>query len=469
MKNPKKIRLIGGIAALAVILCIAAAVIFTFSKGEDAYRDISVFDLSASASVTRDGKALDAYSGMKLMNGDKIKVGDEGSLCLLLDGDKYVTLETGTEICLNATGDEKNSKTKIELLQGAVLNELDSKLNEDSSYELSTPVSVMAVRGTVFRASFSKDGDASASSLMVFDGRVAAAAVQADGTVSPEIQVDAGDAAHFDKPDANSDPVYSPAEISYEDLPADTLAALLKIYESGRLTNLSISKDDLNTLYQQKKADSSKDAPDDTSSSGQTDDSDADAANSGSGSGGSDDTDDSVNTDTADDSGDSDDSAQPSGDGSSISSSDSSTGSGTGTGSRTGTKADKKSGKSASKSNKSGKPKATAKPGKSNKPKATAKPSGLTATPNPNPVPGTVPTGQPSVNPPATLAPGHTAYTVTFMDNHGNVFGTQSITSGSRVQRPKLSPADGSNWYDAQGNLFDFNTTVTGDLTLYYR
>lgn len=462
MKNPKKIRLIGGIAALAVILCIAAAVIFTLSKGEDVYRDISVFDLSASATVTRDGTTLDAYSGMKLMNGDKIKVGDEGSLCLLLDGDKYVTLETGTEICLNATGDEKNSNTKIELLQGAVLNELDSKLNGDSSYELSTPVSVMAVRGTVFRASFSKDGDASASNLMVFDGRVAAAAVLADGTLSPEIQVDAGSAARFDKPDANSDPAYSPSEISYEDLPADTLAALLKIYESGRLTDLSVSKDDLNTLYQAKKADSSKDASDATSSGDPAGGGEADDAD---GSGTSDDADDSATSDDADDSGDSDDSAQPSGDGGSISSSDS----GTGTGSRTSAKADKKSGKSTAKSNKPGKSKATAKPGKSSKPKATAKPAGPVVTPNPNPVPGTLPTGQPSVNPPATQAPGNTVYKVTFIDSHGNIFGTQSVTSGSQVQRPKLSPADGSDWYDAQGGIFDFNTTITSDLTLYYR
>ena len=83
MKNRKKIGLIGGIAALAVILCIAAVVILTRKGGNEDYRDISVFDLSASATVTRDGTTLDAYSGMKLMNGDNVKVGDEGHMCLL--------------------------------------------------------------------------------------------------------------------------------------------------------------------------------------------------------------------------------------------------------------------------------------------------------------------------------------------------------------------------------------------------
>ena len=106
MKSKKKIGLIGGIAAIAVILCIAAVMIVTRNGEKEDYRDISVFDLSASATVTRDGTTLDAYSGMKLMSGDDVKVGDDGYICLLLDGDKYVTLETGTEIRLNASGNK---------------------------------------------------------------------------------------------------------------------------------------------------------------------------------------------------------------------------------------------------------------------------------------------------------------------------------------------------------------------------
>lgn len=469
MKNRKKIGLIGGIAALAVILCIAAVVILTRNGGSAAYRDISVFDLSASATVTRDGTTLDAYSGMKLMNGDNVKVGDEGNMCLLLDDDKYVTLETGTEIRLNASGSKEDSKTRIELVQGAVLNELDSKLNNDSSYELSTPVSVMAVRGTVFRVSLDSDGEKTAADVMVFDGKVAAAAVLADGTVSSkENMVAAGEAADFHKADAGSDPVYAPKDIDFTALPADTLKALLKIYDSGRISDLSVSKDDLQQIIKEKEsADDTvrnEDGANTADPASGTDSSDAD--NTSSGASGSD-------TD-ADSSGDDNAAPGPSADGddgtsygsgSSGSSSDSDSSNGTvsnpdsKSGKNSGSASDKKSGKKSGKKSDAKSNKNSDKKTNSNKKPNSAK----------TPVPVPQQTTDPVINTPATPAPGNTTYTVTFIDPLGRVFGTQSIAAGSRAQKPVLSPAGGTNWCDAGGNVFNFDTAITGDLTLYYR
>lgn len=447
MKSMKNFKVIGGIAATVVVLCIVIVAVFKFKGGTEDYRNISVFELEASATVTRDGTALDAYPGMKLMNGDNIKVGNEGYICLLLDDDKYVTLETGTEIQLNATGNSQNSKTTIELVQGAVLNELDSKLNADSSYELSTPVSVMAVRGTVFRAALTENGEASSLDLIVLDGKVATSAVLPDGSISSEENlVDAGQGAHFEKADSQSDPVYSPMDISYKDLPAQTLGMILKIYESGRISNLSIQEDELRKLYAQKtgsaddanepEAEDSSDTADDKQEDTASDPqeiSDADDA---------DDSDDSVNTEDA-----SDDSSQTA----QSADRDSNTGSGV---------------------------KPTAKPEakpNTNTKKATKK--GNKATAEPTSIPNAItPTAQPDTgsqtNPPAAAPssqPENKVYTVTFMDSLGRTFGTQSIAAGSRAQKPKLSPAGGTRWYDSEGNEFDFNTAVTSDLTLYYR
>lgn len=447
----KKIKIAGGIAATVVVLCAVIAVIFKFTGGKEDYRNISVFELNASATVTRDGTALDAYPGMKLMNGDNIQVGNEGYICLLLDDDKYVTLETGTEIRLNATGNSQNSKTTIELVRGAVLNELDSKLNADSSYELSTPVSVMAVRGTVFRAAVTTDGEAGSMDLIVLDGQVATADVLADGTVSSkENLVDAGKGAHVEKKDAQSDPVFSPTDISYDDLPAQTLAMILKIYESGRISNLSISKDELEKLYEQKTSSETEPAGDNTSDNTS---SNPDSTSS--------DTQEETDSDNAGDG--TDDSSQPDSD-------ENNDGNST---TNSGTTPDTNSASSPDSA-----PKPTAKPDTANntKPagkkhdKTSAKPTKKPSTgkkEEPTAKPGVVsPTNPPAVQPPNTE---NKVYTVTFKDSFGGTFGTQSITPGSRAQKPKLSPTGGTNWYDSQGNVFDFNTVITSDLTLYYR
>lgn len=51
-----------------------------------------------------------------------------------------------------ATGNERNSKTGIDLLNGAITCEVRKKLNSNSTYEINTPNSTMAVRGTTVRA-----------------------------------------------------------------------------------------------------------------------------------------------------------------------------------------------------------------------------------------------------------------------------------------------------------------------------
>lgn len=460
MKNNKKIKIAGGIAAAVVVLCAVIAVIFKFTGGKEDYRNISVFELTASATVTRDNTALDAYPGMKLMNGDNIKVGN-GYICLLLDDDKYVTLEEGSEIRLNATGSSQNSKTTIELVRGAVLNELDSKLNADSSYELSTPVSVMAVRGTVFRAALSTDGEAGSIDLIVLDGQVAASDVLADGTVSSKANlVDAGKGAHVEKTDAHSDPVFSSTDISYEDLPAETLARILEIYESGRISKLSISKDQLEKLYEQKQNQENNPAGEDASEnepSGSPDNTSSDSQ-------GETDPDSSANG--------ADDSQQPGQDDESDENSENNSGTSPNANTNTTANSDAKpagktaaanSSKPSGKKN-SGKTETKPDTGKSTKP--TSRPS-TGKKQEPTAKPGTVS----QATPPAVQPPKNEnkTYTVTFKDSFGGTFGTQSIASGSRAQKPKLSPANGTNWYDSQGNVYDFNTVVTGDLTLYYR
>ncbi|MCM1044307.1 MAG: FecR domain-containing protein [Candidatus Gastranaerophilales bacterium] len=492
--DKRKLTLAGGIAAAAVVLVAAVVMILKLNGQTDTYRDISVFELNASANVTRDGTTLDAYQGMHLENGDRILVGDGGYIRLLLDNDKYVTLEAGTEICLHATGDSTDSKTEIELVCGAVLNEIDNKLSANSSYELSTPTSVMAVRGTVFRVALTQEGEASNVNLIVLDGQVASAPVLSDGTVSSEtILVGAGEALNISKPDAHSDPVCTPAEISYEDLPADALACILDIYQTGRLNNLSVTQEILEQLYEEKSASQQTDAIVNPAQAQVTPET-TEAAKPSASSNGQDSTTSSSQAATRPNTGNTSSSA------SSKPSAPASSAQANNTASSTNSKPSVPASSAAANNGNattavqepvqpslsddsdypddSDSPDQPSQPNQPDSPDQPSQPVLPDSPDQPSQPDQPDRPDQPSQpdqpnrpdQPSDPDQPDHQHYyTVTFMDASGNLFGTQYVVSGAQAQRPLLSPVGGSIWCDASGNAFDFDCAVTADLTLYYR
>ena len=152
--------------AKVVIVCAAVAVTGTAAgigiamTREEAYRVLKVFELTGSATVERDGSGeLDAYTGMNLESGDTLTVGDESTIRISLDDDKYILLDSGTILELNASGTAADSRTSIDLKQGSILNEITNPLSEKSSYEVATPKATMAVRGTSFIVSVEEDDD----------------------------------------------------------------------------------------------------------------------------------------------------------------------------------------------------------------------------------------------------------------------------------------------------------------------
>ena len=64
--------------------------------------------------------------------------------------DKYVYAQEDTHFWLEASGSSESSKTVIYLDEGAVLNRIKNPLENGSVYQVDTPNSTMAVRGTVF-------------------------------------------------------------------------------------------------------------------------------------------------------------------------------------------------------------------------------------------------------------------------------------------------------------------------------
>jgi len=227
MKNKLKYILpIGGVLIVAVVILLIVLL------REEAYRVIQVSQVDGHAGVQRiDVGSLDAYAGMMLQSEDDVAVDADSYLYLKLDEDKYVMAEPGCKMHLKAEGNSANSKTSIQLDEGAVVNRLDNKLSEESVYGVSTPNSTMAVRGTVFRIEVvtAKDGVLE-THVSVYEGEVACTLIQPDGTVGDEIILVANDETIIIRSEKDETfLVYEePEEVEYEELERKILEFILK-------------------------------------------------------------------------------------------------------------------------------------------------------------------------------------------------------------------------------------------------
>ncbi len=143
----KKWMIFGG--AGAGVVAVVVALILILGGRNKAYRSIIVVEVEGKVSVTRDGNSYDAYPQMKLRSGDAMSVPAGGYARLKLDGDKFVYLDENSKISLQAAGTAKDSKTIIYIEQGSMLTEIKNKLSKDSSYDVVTPNTTMAIRGTI--------------------------------------------------------------------------------------------------------------------------------------------------------------------------------------------------------------------------------------------------------------------------------------------------------------------------------
>ena len=139
------------IIAAVVVAIIALVVGGIFIFGEKTYRVLKIYQVEGQASVVHsDGSEVTPYENMLLQSGDKISL-VEGTLIIKADEDKYIYLENNTTIILEADGTAADSRTSIQLLEGAVINQIEEPLSSKSVYELNTQNATMSVRGTITR------------------------------------------------------------------------------------------------------------------------------------------------------------------------------------------------------------------------------------------------------------------------------------------------------------------------------
>ncbi len=358
-----------GIAAVLVVVLLVIAFVFLFNKKE-AYRIIKVYEVNGKATVERESIGqMDAYANMVLESGDTVSL-QSGEMTLKLDEDKYVYVEADTQFRLIATGNAANSKTSIALDHGAITNEIQNPLNQDSSYEVNTPNSNMSVRGTVFRVhTYFVDG-VRYSKVSVFEGKVESRLRYADGKLSDEpVLIQNGDEVIIYDDEESTDYLGEPREIAYEELPQNVKELIRKIMGEDFDPQKQETEDDTTDASDETDPDAESETDEEGDTSETEDENAADVADE-------DATDTASNEDNTN----------------------------------------------------------VTKPAEDDQ-------SGDTQT---------------------TASQTASSYTVTFQYN-GTVFGTQTVTAGGQVTKPRLMPASSGSWD------FDFSTSINSDTTIEWR
>lgn len=227
VKNRKNVVII--VAVVAVVLL--AVILLVLLGRKDSYRIIKIHEFDGVATVTRvEQGEIEPYSNMLLESGDNVYL-DTGNMTLKMDEDKYAYVEEQTEFSIRAEGSSDDSKTTITVTKGSITNEIQNSLGSDASYEVNTPNSTMAVRGTVFRVStYYDDEGVCYTRISVFEGEVASRLVYPNGTISDEeVSIPAGKEVIIYEDGSTTDYLTDVTDIDYASLPEEVIDLLERI------------------------------------------------------------------------------------------------------------------------------------------------------------------------------------------------------------------------------------------------
>lgn len=408
----QKVMLVKVIAALlgAAVVVGGIALAVTLSHGTDSYRSILVYELEGTADIEREGTGtISAAENLYLESGDRVTVASDSSMRLKLDDDKYIMVEENSVLSVEATGSKEDSETSIYLERGAITNEIQNRLSDESLYEVTTPNSVMAVRGTTFRVEvyFDENGEVY-TKLSTFEGIVVSRLILPDGTLGDEVPVEDGNEVIIHSNENITEYLLGPAEISYEDLPLQTLYVLKDLMQSG-MELTGITSKELQELIETKEgvlaSDDTEAAVEDTEELEEPEE-----------------TEEPEQTDNAD--------------------------------SSAGASGQEQTGEIRQETDGGGKQTET----QQTPADKTQKPADAPQTPaDTTQKPGDTPQ-----TPPDTPQESDQTYTVTFM-YQGQVFGAQTVKSGQKAAAPKLKPAADGAWD------FDFSQSIDKDTTIEWR
>lgn len=245
MKNTK-VRWIVFIS-IPVLLVSMLVMVLYFVSNADTYENIKIFEINGEVVIERKTKEkVDTYENMNLMSGDIITVAKDSNAKLQLDDDKYALMEPNTKLEIESIGQEKNGKFKLKLISGALITEIQNKLDANSSFDINTPNSTMSVRGTVFRIEVIKDAKGSyVTNLQVYEGKVE---VNINDKENSTIFVEKGKSAQIIGENSDAKYEYTNNDLDISKLPDCALKYLNEINDSGRELSLTTSKETETTV-----------------------------------------------------------------------------------------------------------------------------------------------------------------------------------------------------------------------------
>ena len=253
MKEKKRIGWIPLAAiALGVILAVIVVILVITSR-KGTYRTVQVYESQGPAEVYRGSDdPVTPYVNMRLLNQDRVRTLTEGYLYLKLDGDKYMLAEPGTEFTLEAAGSSKNSRTRINLNAGSVVTHVTQPLSADALYEVITPTSTMAVRGTSFRVYVWTDEQGVLhAAIQIMDGSVEVHLIQPDGSMDETGRtVEEGHTVMIFQDDKLADYEGILDGVEYTELDIQTLEFLGIAMDNGK--SLTIGRTELDALIRLK-------------------------------------------------------------------------------------------------------------------------------------------------------------------------------------------------------------------------
>lgn len=186
MQISKKVVMIG----LAATVCLSVALLCCFNQNNESVRMIKVVDIDGEVTVARgEIDDLAGHESMLLEIGDTLYIGEEGYCRLLIDDDKYLYVSQNSSIQIQG---EDASNTEIVVLEGMVINEIITDLEDEETYNVTTPNASLSVRGTTFAVEVYLSGDLYYTRLTTLEGTVTSDLINLDGELEQTLLVESG-------------------------------------------------------------------------------------------------------------------------------------------------------------------------------------------------------------------------------------------------------------------------------------
>ncbi len=142
------------IALIAIIVVFMIVIMLSLSYGGDTIRTPYITEITGAGSISQGSKRISALKKSKIKSGDIIAANEGSSIRIMIDDDKYITIEENSSVGLYYTEVSGKGSIEVSISEGAVICQLDNPLKENSFFKVKTPNSAVDVRGTVFRVDF---------------------------------------------------------------------------------------------------------------------------------------------------------------------------------------------------------------------------------------------------------------------------------------------------------------------------